>query len=168
LLSGGDVEGRVADVVGPAVDELGGPLHPAGDGDVEVGQESTAELVECCSLGKGAFAGQIGMCGGEVLAVLVEDPRPCCFQVDEDVCFGAAIGEVDLEELLELERRSGTGLLQPPGEGSAALGGDGVAGAAAATDGASSVPRRACSAPAATAGAGCGRSAGPSRGWSTV
>ena len=49
--------------------------------------------------------------------------------------FAAAVGEADLQQLLELEDRSIARLLQPRGERAPAVGGDRVAGAATPADG---------------------------------
>src|SRR4029434_7699961 len=84
-------------------------------------------LVERRPLRELAAALQIGAGGVQVLAVLVEHPGTGRSEVGEDVGLAAAVGEVDLQQLLELEDRSVAWLLQPRGERPAALGGDGVA-----------------------------------------
>lgn len=81
-----------------------------------------------------SLAGEVGPGCGQVLLVLLPHPFPGGLQVGDDIGLGAAVTEVDLHQLLELEHRTRSGFLHPRGQLPPALGGDGVAGATPPTD----------------------------------
>jgi hypothetical protein len=80
------------------------------------------------------LSGEVGAAGGQTLFVLLEDPLPRRLEVGDDVGFGAAVGEVDLHELFELEHRPVSGLTQPGRQGPTTFRGDGVSGSRATPD----------------------------------
>ena len=131
----GDVERRAPHVIGPVVHELGRPVDPLGDHHVEVGEEAARQLVERGALGERTAPVEVGAGGGEVLLVLLEHPRARGREVGEDVGLAAAVGEADLDQLLELEGWPSPRLPQPGRERAPTLARDGVPGPATAADG---------------------------------
>ena len=161
-------------------DDVGRPLGPALDHDVELLEELAAQHEPRQSLGERSLAVEVRPRDAGAVAVSLVAPRTHAVECREDVLLGPVLGVEELHECLELEHRAGAGLRHPVGHCSPPLGGDRVDGARplagrllawpgrARARRASSVPRRACSLPAARTGREHGASAGRARRSSTA